>query len=150
MLATGCLPKCLDIASVLTSDIEERSGNSDPSTAFRTLHSTSGRYSRSTTNQKTPPGQLCGISQLSAPACPVNTFSHHHLYHSGKRHNIDDVKRRTASITDQEIIMLSSIKLLLLGVATLTLAVPTSQPQNPVDVYKRAGGIITDVICGSM
>jgi hypothetical protein len=46
--------------------------------------------------------------------------------------------------------MLSSIKLLILGLATLSLAAPVAQPQKSVDVYKRAGGVITDVICDSM
>jgi len=44
--------------------------------------------------------------------------------------------------------MFSSIKLLILGIATLTLAAPALQPQTPADVYKR--GTITDFICGSM
>lgn len=44
--------------------------------------------------------------------------------------------------------MFSPIKLLILGIATLTLAAPALQPQTSADVYKRAP--ITDVICGSM
>ena len=65
-----------------------------------------------------------------------------------KYHKSDHVERVQASITDKDIIMFSPIKLLILGLATLTLAAPALQPQTPADVYKRA--TITDVICGSM
>ena len=125
-------------ACVISPDTEQQRRRLDFSMIFSTVHSMSGRYSRSTTNQNIPPSRTYSISQAPAPASSCRYFLSSSLTSLQDNHSFTTYNDLQTPITEQDIIMLSPIKLLIFGIATLALAAPVIQSRISADVYKRA------------